>query len=278
MSALLEVENVRVDFNTQRGVVQALRGVSFSVDPGESVAIVGASGSGKTVLSRSLLGLVDEPGVVSGSIVFDGQQVVGAPESRLRAIRGLGMAMVFQDALDGLNPVYTIGSQVMEILTVRMNMSRADARREALRLMQEVDIPNAEGRFHDHPHQFSGGMRQRICIALAVGLRPKILIADEPTTALDVTVQAGILQLIRRLQEEIGMGLIFVTHDLAVAQQISERTLVMFNGNIVEQGRTREVFRHPTHRYTQALLASHPAHARSWRDLEPMPDSFVLES
>jgi oligopeptide transport system ATP-binding protein len=157
-------------------------------------------------------------------------------------------------------------------------MSRADARREALRLMHEVDIPNAEGRFHDHPHQFSGGMRQRICIALAVGLRPKILIADEPTTALDVTVQAGILQLIRRLQEEIGMGLIFVTHDLAVAQQISERTLVMFNGNIVEQGRTREVFRHPKHRYTQALLASHPAHARSWRDLEPMPDSFVLES
>jgi peptide/nickel transport system ATP-binding protein/oligopeptide transport system ATP-binding protein len=210
--------------------------------------------------------------------VFDGQQVVGAPESRLLAIRGLGMAMVFQDALDGLNPVYTIGSQLMEILTVRMNMSRAGARHEALRLMQEVGIPNAEARFHDHPHQFSGGMRQRICIALAVGLRPKILIADEPTTALDVTVQAGILQLIRRLQDETGMGLIFVTHDLAVAQQVSERTLVMFNGNIVEQGETREVFRHPKHRYTQALLASHPAHARSWRDLEPMPDSFVLEA
>jgi peptide/nickel transport system ATP-binding protein/oligopeptide transport system ATP-binding protein len=278
MSALLQVENVRIDFNTHSRVVHAVRGVSFSVDQGESVAMVGASGSGKTVLSRSLLGLVDEPGVVTGSIVFDGQQVIGAPEGRLQAIRGLGMAMVFQDALDGLNPVYTIGSQLMEILTVRMNMSRSEAKREALRLMQDVGIPDADARFHDHPHQFSGGMRQRICIALAVGLRPKILIADEPTTALDVTVQAGILQLIRRLQDETGMGLIFVTHDLAVAQQVSERVLVMFNGSIVEQGDTGGVFRNPEHRYTQALLASHPAHAQSWRDLEPMPDNFVLEA
>jgi peptide/nickel transport system ATP-binding protein/oligopeptide transport system ATP-binding protein len=188
------------------------------------------------------------------------------------------MAMVFQDALDGLNPVYSIGSHLMEILTIRMKKSRSEARHEALRLMEEVGIPNAKSRFHDYPHQFSGGMRQRICIALAIGLRPKILIADEPTTALDVTVQAGILDLIRRLQDDYGMGLIFITHDLAVAQQISERVLVMYNGEIVEQGETREVFQHPKHRYTRALLASHPAHATSWRDLQPMPESFVLEA
>jgi oligopeptide transport system ATP-binding protein len=278
MSDLLRVADVEVDFETRRGVVNAVRGVSFSVAMGDSVALVGASGSGKTVLSRSLLGLVAEPGVVRGRITFDGLDVVGNSEAELRRVRGLGMAMVFQDSLDGLNPVFTIGSQLTETLAVRLSMSRADAKAEALRLVELVGIPRATDRFHNYPHQLSGGMRQRICIAMAIGLRPKILIADEPTTALDVTVQAGILNLIRKLQADTGMGLIFVTHDLAVARMISRRVMVMYGGKLVEQGATDDIFRRPQHPYTRALLGSHPGRARSWRDLEPIPDDFVTDS
>jgi oligopeptide transport system ATP-binding protein len=278
MTGLLRVADLAVDFRTRGGVVAAVRGVSFNIDAGDSVAIVGASGSGKTVLSRSLLGLVDEPGVVRGSIDFDGIEVVGASEADLLKVRGLGMAMVFQDALDGLNPVFSIGSQLTEILTVRLGMSRREAKAVAIRLMQQVGIPEPEDRFHNYPHQVSGGMRQRICIAMAVGLRPKILIADEPTTALDVTVQAGILRLIKQLQEETHMGLIFVTHDLAVARLISRRVLVMYAGKIVEQGETNQIFERPQHPYTQALLAAHPGRVRSWRDLQPIPEDFVTDS
>ncbi len=277
MSALLEIRDLRIDFDTPLRVVQAVRGVSFDVDRGDAVAIVGASGSGKTVLSRSLLGLVDEPGEVRGSISLEGTQIVGSSEAMLRKIRGTGIAMVFQDALDGLNPVYSIGAQLMEMHEVRLGMSRREAREASLRLMQQVGITRAEERFGAYPHQFSGGMRQRICIALAIGLKPKILIADEPTTALDVTVQAGILKLIKQLQADTGMGLIFITHDLAVARLISTRALVMYAGEIVEQGPTEEIFSNPQHPYTKALLAAHPGRAASWRDLEPIPENFVTD-
>ncbi len=278
MTELLRVKDVEIDFETRLRLVQAVRGVSFAVGMGDAVAVVGASGSGKTVLSRSLLGLVDEPGVVRGSITFDGLEIVGASEAALRRVRGLGMAMVFQDSLDGLNPVFSVGAQLSEVLTVRLGMSRREARAEAVRLMEQVGIPNARERFRDYPHQFSGGMRQRVCIAMAIGLKPKILIADEPTTALDVTVQAGILRLIRRLQDETGMGLIFVTHDLAVARLVSRRVLVMYAGKIVEQGSTEDIFARPQHPYTRALLAAHPARAHSWRDLEPIPENFVTDA
>jgi peptide/nickel transport system ATP-binding protein/oligopeptide transport system ATP-binding protein len=278
VTELLRVSNIEIEFGTRGGIVKAVRGVSFALGMGDSVAIVGASGSGKTVLSRSLLGLVDEPGVVRGSINFDGIEVVGNSESELRKVRGTGMAMVFQDSLDGLNPVFSVGAQLTEIHTVRLNMSRHDAKAAAIRLMEQVGIPEPNERFHNYPHQFSGGMRQRICIAMAIGLRPKILIADEPTTALDVTVQAGILRLISKLQGETGMGLIFVTHDLAVARLISRRVLVMYAGRIVEQGLTEDIFDRPQHAYTQALLAAHPGRAHSWRDLEPIPDNFVTDS
>jgi len=274
----LSVKNVEIDFETQRGTVRAVRGVDFSIGMGDSIAMVGASGSGKTVLGRSLLGLVEEPGIVRGSINFEGTEIVGCSETELRKIRGRGIAMVFQDALDGLNPVFSIGTQLSEIFTVRLKMSPRDAKTEALRLMQQVGIPRAEDRYDDYPHQFSGGMRQRICIALAIGLKPRILIADEPTTALDVTVQAGILRLIRKLQDDTGMGLIFVTHDLAVARLISKRVLVMYAGKIVEQGETEAIFNDPQHPYTRALLGAHPARARSWRELEPLPDDFVTDS
>jgi peptide/nickel transport system ATP-binding protein/oligopeptide transport system ATP-binding protein len=275
MGALLQVRDVEIDFDTVGGLVQAVRGVSFDVDAGDAVALVGASGSGKTVLNRALLGLVDQPGIVRGSIRFDGKEVVGRPEAELRAIRGTGLAMVFQDSLDGLNPVYSVGAQLTEMLTVRLGLKAGEARAEALRLMRQVDIPNAEERLDNYPHQFSGGMRQRVCIAMAVGLRPRIMIADEPTTALDVTVQAGILRLLRKLKDDTGMGLVFVTHDLAVARAVSRRVLVMFQGRIVETGATEEVFAEPRHPYTRALLAAHPARARSWRDLEPFPDQFA---
>ncbi|GLQ54730.1 ABC transporter ATP-binding protein [Devosia nitrariae] len=277
MSYLLEISDLNVTFETRFRTVPAVRNVSLAVGQGESVALVGASGSGKTVLGRSVLGLVDEPGVVRGSILFDGRQVVGRTEEELREIRGVGVAMVFQDALDGLNPVYSVGSQLSEVLTVRLGHSRAEAKERAIELMRQVGIREPESRFNNFPHQFSGGMRQRICIALAVGMRPKLLIADEPTTALDVTVQAGILRLIKTLQRETGMGLIFITHDLAVAREVSERMAVMYNGQIVEEGATEEIFSRPQHPYTRALLLAHPARAKSWRDLEPIPDEFVTD-
>ncbi|PVE21212.1 ABC transporter ATP-binding protein [Microvirga sp. KLBC 81] len=278
MKDLLKIANLEIDFETRLGTVKAVRGVSLTVNAGDSVAVVGASGSGKTVLGRSMLGLVDEPGVVRGSIDFDGIEVVGASEAELTRVRGLGIGMVFQDALDGLNPVFSIGSQLSETLSVRLNMSRQEARTEALRLIAQVGIQNPEERFNNFPHQFSGGMRQRICIAMAIGLKPKILIADEPTTALDVTVQAGILRLIKKLQGETGMGLVFVTHDLAVARLISRRIVVMYAGKIVEEGLTEDIFQRPQHPYTRALLAAHPGRARSWRDLEPIPEAFVTDS
>lgn len=277
MTALLDIKNLNVDFDSRRGVVNAVQDVNLTVAQGESVALVGASGSGKTVLSRAIMGLVDEPGHVHGSIIFDNQQIVGRSEDALRAIRGVGVAMVFQDALDGLNPVFSIGSQLKETLKIRMGLTSAAAKARAIELMQEVGIREAETRYHDFPHQFSGGMRQRICIALAVGLTPKLMIADEPTTALDVTVQAGILRLLKSLQAKTGMGMIFVTHDLAVAHQISDRIVVMYNGRIVEEGITDQVFRNPRHSYTQALMAAHPGRVKTWRDLAPIPDEFVTD-
>nr|WP_275889370.1 ABC transporter ATP-binding protein [Nakamurella flavida] len=268
---------MEIDFHTVSGPVAAVRGVSFTLDAGDSLAIVGESGSGKTVTNRALLGLVDAPGEVRGSIRFDGTDVVGRSESDLRKMRGTGMAMVFQDSLDSLNPVFSVGSQLTEILRVRTGLPRRQARTRALELMTQVGIVDPENRIDDYPHQFSGGMRQRICIAMAIALNPRLLIADEPTTALDVTVQAGILRLLRRLQDERGMALIFVTHDLAVARLVARRVLVMYQGRIVEQGVTEDVFRDPRHPYTQALLAAHPARARTWRDLTPIPTDFATE-
>jgi oligopeptide transport system ATP-binding protein len=268
---LLAVTDLRVDFATDGGTVKAVRGIDFELDPSDSVAILGESGSGKTVTGKSLMGLVDRPGRVRGSIMFNGQELVGLGETKLRDVRGPGMAMVFQDSLDALNPVYTVGSQLVEVLRVRLGWSRRQAREEAIRLMETVGINSAAERVNDFPHQFSGGMRQRICIAMAIALKPKLLIADEPTTALDVTVQAGILRLLAELQRESGMALVFVTHDLSVARSVARKLIVMYAGKIVEQGPLEEIFAKPAHPYTKALLSSHPGAAKHWTELHPIP-------
>jgi peptide/nickel transport system ATP-binding protein/oligopeptide transport system ATP-binding protein len=270
MSPLLAVQDLTVDFATDRGKVAAVRGVTFDLQAGQSLAILGESGSGKSVTGRALLGLVDKPGRVRGTIEFNGEDIVGWDEDRLNTVRGPGISMVFQDSLDSLNPVFSVGSQLIELLRVRQGLDRSSARVRAVALMQQVGIPAAEERLGDYPHQFSGGMRQRICIALAIALRPQLLIADEPTTALDVTVQAGILRLIRALQRETQMALIFVTHDLSVARLVADEVAVMYAGKVVERGRIEDIYRRPAHPYTSALLASQPESVRRWSDLKPV--------
>jgi oligopeptide transport system ATP-binding protein len=268
---LLRIEELTVRFPAPGGDVLAVRDVSLDVRPGEGVAILGESGSGKSVTSRAVLGLVDAPpAIISGSIVFDGEDIIVATPRRLRDIRGRGIAMVFQDALDGLNPVFSIGAQLTEVLRVRLGRSSAQARDEAIALMGAVGIPQAAERFGRYPHQFSGGMRQRICIALAIALHPRLLIADEPTTALDRTVQAGILRLLLQLQRESGMALILVTHDLDVARSVASRLVVMYAGQIVEEGPVESLFTCAAHPYTKALLASRPAAVAHWTELRPI--------
>jgi peptide/nickel transport system ATP-binding protein/oligopeptide transport system ATP-binding protein len=275
---LLAIEALKVRF----GSVQAVRGISLDIAPGESVAILGESGSGKSVTGKAIMGLINAPGRVEGSVRFAGEQLVGRSEIELAAVRGPGIAMVFQDSLDALNPVFAVGDQIMEILTVRLGWARDRARAEAIRLMELVGIKDAEARLGDYPHQFSGGMRQRICIAMAIALQPKLLIADEPTTALDVTVQAGILKLISQLQRDSGMALLFVTHDLAVARQVARHLVVMYAGRIVESGPIDTVFARPAHPYTRALLASNPGSVAHWSELQPIagnpPDKSTVFS
>jgi oligopeptide/dipeptide ABC transporter ATP-binding protein len=267
---LLDVSGLEVSFRTDRSPVRAVRGIDLTLSAGESIAVLGESGSGKSVTGKALLGLLPESTRVRGSIRFRGRDLVGQPDRVLREVRGAGIGMVFQDALDSLNPVYTIGSQLGELLRVRRGMQRREARAEAARLLAEVGIPDPERRLADYPFQFSGGMRQRVAIALAIALTPALLIADEPTTALDVTVQAGILRLINRLRQETGMALLFVTHDLTVARVVADQVAVMYAGRIVERGPLAEVYARPAHPYTRALLRSHPAAATHWSQLAPI--------
>ena len=268
MTRLLEVEALTTEFLTDAGEsIRAVRGVDFAVDSGETLAILGESGSGKSVMSKALMGLVDFPGVVGGNVRFEGQELVGRSDRQMREIRGTGIGMVFQDSLDSLNPVYSVGAQLVEALRVRRYLDRTHARRQAVELMDRVGITDADERFGSYPHEFSGGMRQRICIALTVALGPRLLIADEPTTALDVTVQAGIIRLLKEIQTSTRMGMIFVTHDLAVARMIATHVIVMYQGSIVERGQIGSVFEAPEHPYTRRLLMSHPGAVKDWREL-----------
>jgi peptide/nickel transport system ATP-binding protein len=258
VSPLLEIDDLRVSFATEDGIVKAVDGVSFSIDSGEVVAIVGESGSGKSVTAMTLLGLTRGPNAkFEGTAIYDGLDLITAPESQLRKIRGAGIAMVFQDPMSSLDPVYKIGTQISEQIRVHYpKVSKAQALDRAAELMERVGIPRAGDRLKSYPHEFSGGMRQRVMIAMALSCSPKLLIADEPTTALDVTIQAQILDELRQLRSETGAGVILVTHDLGVVADIADRVVVMYAGRVVEQGTLDELFYDPQHPYTWGLLGS----------------------
>jgi peptide/nickel transport system ATP-binding protein len=255
---LLSIAGLRVGFATDEGVVQAVDGVSFDVDRGEVVAVVGESGSGKSVTGMTLMGLTRGPNArIEGSAKLDGQELTTATNEELRRIRGNDIAMIFQDPISSLNPVYRVGWQIVEqIRTHNPDVSKKDAMARAVELMERVGVPRAEERLRSYPHEFSGGMRQRVMIAMALSCSPKLLIADEPTTALDVTIQAQILDELRQLRDETGAGIILVTHDLAVVADIADRVVVMYSGRVVEQGTLDDLFYDPQHPYTWGLLGS----------------------
>ncbi|MBJ7223974.1 MULTISPECIES: ABC transporter ATP-binding protein [unclassified Brenneria] len=256
---LLAVQNLTTSFLTDGQWHPVVRDISFEVKAGETVAVVGESGSGKSVTSLSVMRLLDpRSSRIEGRIILNGKDILSLSEQQMRGVRGNDAAMIFQEPMTSLNPVFTIGRQISEVLTRHKGMSKTDARAETVRLLEKVRIPNAANRFNEYPHQFSGGMRQRVMIAMALASRPKLLIADEPTTALDVTIQGQILDLIKQLQEEDGMAVLFITHDMGVVAEIADRTLVMFRGDQVETGNTADVFHHGKHPYTRALLAAVP--------------------
>jgi peptide/nickel transport system ATP-binding protein len=258
-TSFLEVRDLRIHFPTDDGLVRSVDGLSFSLERGKTVGIVGESGSGKSVSSLGILGLHNKRNAkVSGEIWLDGQELVGASPESVRRLRGKKMAMIFQDPLSSMHPYYTIGAQIIEAYRIHNDVSKAVARKHAVDLLGRVGIPRPEKRVGDYPHQFSGGMRQRAMIAMALANDPELLIADEPTTALDMTVQAQILDLMRDLQEEFNSALIIITHDLGVVAELANDILVMYAGRCVEYGTATEVFQHPEHPYTWGLLGSMP--------------------
>jgi oligopeptide transport system ATP-binding protein len=270
---LLAVSDLRVGFGTGPEAVPAVRGVSFTLDPRDGLALVGESGSGKTVTARTIMGILRcPPGrVAGGEIRFHGEDLLRLPESRRRAYRGTRISMIFQEALAALNPVLPVGYQIAELFRIHRGSSRRQAHRQAVEAMSLVQIPQAARRARDYPHQFSGGMRQRVVIAMALALRPELVIADEPTTALDVTIQAQIMELLRELLDEQGMSLLLITHDLGVAAYATSRIAVMYAGRIVETGPLREVYRAPAHPYTHGLMESIRGRERESRSLHPIP-------
>ncbi|PDV97273.1 ABC transporter ATP-binding protein [Candidatus Chloroploca asiatica] len=260
MAPLLEVRNLETHFHTQDGVVKAVDGVSFHVNRGETLGIVGESGCGKSVTSLSIMRLIPSPPgkIAGGQILFDGEDLLALSDEEMRHIRGNRIAMIFQDPMTSLNPVLTIGRQITESLELHMRLSRKEAYNRAGELLHMVGIPSASKRLDNYPHQFSGGMRQRVMIAMALSCNPELLIADEPTTALDVTIQAQILELINRLREELQTAVLMITHDLGVVAGMTDRVTVMYAGKVVEEGSTREIFANPRMPYTIGLLRSIP--------------------
>ena len=256
---LVEVKDLEVSFFTYAGEVKAVRGISYELKPGEVMGIVGESGSGKSVSSYGLMGIIPSPGkVIGGKIIFDGQDMTKLPEKELLKIRGKDISMIFQDPMTSLNPLFTIGNQIEECLKKHTDLSKEDRQKRMVELLTLVGINQPEKRLKQYPHEFSGGMRQRVMIAMALSCDPKLLIADEPTTALDVTIQAQILELMKELKDKIHMGIVFITHDLGVVSEICDNICVMYAGTIVEQGSSDQIFYEPKHPYTWGLLASVP--------------------
>ncbi|MCV2863679.1 ABC transporter ATP-binding protein [Albidovulum sediminicola] len=258
---VLDVKDLKTVFRTRGGEVHAVNSVSFDLRPGELLGVVGESGSGKSVTMMSLIGLLPTPpaDVRGGTVMFEGIDLLNCSEAELRSVRGARIGFIFQDPMTSLNPVFTVGFQLMEPLRKHMGLGKRDARVRARELLELVGIPDAERRLDDYPHQFSGGMRQRVMIAIALACDPKVLIADEPTTALDVTIQAQILELVKDLRQKLGMAIVWITHDLGVIAGIADRVIVMYGGQIVEQAPVRELFGNPRHPYTRALLRTVPS-------------------
>jgi oligopeptide transport system ATP-binding protein len=256
---LLDVQNLRTTFHIEAGQVQAVRGISFHVNKGESIGIVGESGSGKSVSMLSLLKLLPSNAKLEAdSVLFDGIELVKTDQKTMRKMLGNDIGMIFQDPMTSLNPLFTIGEQIMEPLRIHQKLSKEEARKKAIEILRTVEIPSPESRLKQYPHEFSGGMRQRVMIAIALSCSPKLLIADEPTTALDVTIQAQILDLMRDLRNKMDVSIVMITHDLGVIANMCNRIVVMYGGTIVEQGTTREIFYEPKHPYTWGLLRSIP--------------------
>jgi oligopeptide transport system ATP-binding protein len=257
---LLEVNDLHVEFRTQYGVARAVNGANFVLSPGETLAILGESGCGKSVTAQAIMGILDSPPgfITKGEVKYRGLDLLKLPENERRKVRANQISMIFQDALSALNPVFNIGYQMAELFRVHRGMSRADAKRRSIELLDQVRIPAAKARIGDYPHQFSGGMRQRVMIAMALALDPEVLIADEPTTALDVTVQAQIMGLLAELQRQRNMGLILITHDMGVVADVADRISVMYAGRVVEEAPVYDIYARPAHPYTKALLESIP--------------------
>jgi len=269
---ILEVEDLHVSFRTRGTDVHAVNGIDLTVHSGETLAILGESGSGKSASAQAIMGIIDTPPgfVTGGSVRFHGADLLGLAEHERRAVRGPGIAMVFQDALAALNPVHTVGAQIAEMFRAHLRTPRKDALERAVELLDRVGIPDPARRARTYPHQFSGGMRQRVMVAMAIALDPDVLIADEPTTALDVTVQAQIMELLSEIQDDTGMGLLLITHDLGVVNETADRVAVMYAGRIVEQGRTADVLTRPAHPYTAGLMESVPRAERVADRLHPI--------
>jgi oligopeptide transport system ATP-binding protein len=282
VASLLEVNNLQTQFFTQDGVVHAVNGISYGLREGECLGIVGESGCGKSVSVLSMMRLIpDPPGkIVGGEVYFRGRDLLKLSEEEMRYVRGAEMAMVFQEPMTSLNPVLTVGFQIMEALKLHQGMNTREARERAAELLAMVGIPQAADRLDDYPHQFSGGMRQRVMIAMALSCNPSLLIADEPTTALDVTIQAQIVDLVKRLRDKLGMAVIWITHDLGVIARLAERVIVMYAGYIVEEAAVKEVYGYPRHPYTLGLLGSLPrldgAHGGKLVSVRGQPPDLVF--
>lgn len=281
---ILAVEDLVTRFHTPDGTVHAVNGVSFQVHEGETLGIVGESGCGKSVTMMSLLGLIPQPPgkIERGRAIFQGKDLLTLSAEEMRSTRGLQIAMIFQDPMTSLNPSLTVGSQISEALEEHKDMSSREIRARTVELLKMVGIPNAKDRIDNYPHQFSGGMRQRVMIAMALSCQPKILIADEPTTALDVTIQAQIVELVKKIRDELGMAVIWITHDLGVIAGLAERVIVMYAGYIVEQATVRELYRNPRHPYTLGLLGALPRidgrHAKRLANIEGQPPDLYKEA
>ncbi len=282
MTRLLEVDDLRVQFHTQDGLVNAVNGVSFYLDEGDTLGVVGESGCGKSVSTMSMIRLIPQPpgDIAGGQVMFEGRDLLKIDNDEMRDIRGNKIAIIFQDPMTSLNPVLTINQQLSESLMLHMGMDKAQARQRSIELLELVGIPEAAGRIDNYPHQFSGGMRQRVMIAMGLSCNPRLLIADEPTTALDVTIQAQIVDLVKKLRDEIGMAVIWITHDLGVVAGMVERIQVMYAGFIVETADIEEVFGNPSHPYTLGLLGSIPRLDAAGERLTPIeglpPDLIQL--